>query len=99
MEIIDVFAKVGFSEQFFPRILKAAGDYKVPLICLLAGQAIPPHQSGLGVFYFMTGKGIMTVEGKEVEVKPGTMVIAEKGETRGIRATEKLTAFAVHMGK
>jgi len=40
----------------------------------------------------------MTVEGKEVEVKPGTMIIAEKGESRGIRAIEKLTAFAVHMG-
>lgn len=98
MEIIDVLAKVGFAEQFFPRILKVGEGYKVPLICLDAGQAIPPHQSGLGVFYFMTGKGVMIVEGKEVEVKPGTMIIAEKGESRGIRAIEKLTAFAVHMG-
>ncbi len=39
----------------------------------------------------------MTVEGKESEVKAGTMIFVEKGETRGIKATEKLMAFAVHI--
>lgn len=98
MEMIDVNEKVGFAEEFMPRILRVKPEYKVPLICMEPGQEIKPHQSGTGVFYFMSGKGVMTVEGREFEVGPGTMVFVEKGETRGIRAAgERLVAFAVHM--
>lgn len=98
MEIIDLNEKTGFAEEFFPRILKVKPAYKVPLICMEPGQEIKPHQSGTGVFYIVSGKGIMTVEGKETEVKAGNMIFVESGETRGIRATtERLTAFAVHM--
>lgn len=98
MELIDVNEKTGFAAEFMPRILRARPDYKVPLICMEPGQEIRPHQSGLGIFYFISGKGVMTVEGREYEVKAGNMVIAEKGESRGIRAIERLVAFAVHMG-
>lgn len=95
MEIIDVNEKVGFAEQFIPRILRVRPEYKVPLICMEPGQEIAPHQSGTGIFYILSGKGVMTVEGKEVEVRAGNMVFIDKGESRGIRATERLTAFAV----
>lgn len=98
MELIDVNEKVGFAPEFMPRILRITQGYKVPLICLEPGQEIKPHQSGTGVFYFISGRGVMTVEGEEREVGPGNMVFVEKGETRGIRATERLTAFAVHIG-
>ena len=98
MEMIDVNERVGFSEEFVPRILRARPDYKVPLICLEAGQEIPPHPSGTGVFYFISGTGVMTVDGEEAEVKAGCMVFVEKGESRGIKATERLTAFALHLG-
>lgn len=98
MEIIDVCDKIEFSDEFRPRILKAAEGYKVPLICLEPGQAIPPHPSGTGVFYIVSGRGVMTVGDEEAEVGPGKMVFVEKGTPRGIRATERLTAFAVHMG-
>lgn len=98
MELIDVNDKVAFSEKFAPIILRACPDYKVPLICLEAGAEIPPHQSGTGVFYFISGTGVMTVEGETSDVGPGSMVFVKKGETRGIKATERLTAFAVHMG-
>lgn len=97
MEFIDVNEKVGFAEEFMPRILRMKPEYKVPLICMEPGQEIKPHQSGTGVFFIISGKGVMTVEGKEMEVKPGNMVFVEKGEVRGIRATERLTAFAVHI--
>ena len=98
MEFIDVNEKAGFTAEFMPRILRVRPEYKVPLICMEPGQEIKPHQSGTGIFYFISGKGVMTVEGKEMEVGPGKMVFVEKGESRGIRATERLTAFAVHMG-
>ncbi len=98
MEIIDVKERIGFSDKFMPRILKVSPEYKVPLICLEAGQLIEPHASGTGVFYIIEGTGVMTVEGEEREIKAGNMVFVGKGETRGIRAIEKLVAFAVHMG-
>ncbi|MBI5642266.1 MAG: cupin domain-containing protein [Deltaproteobacteria bacterium] len=97
MEFIDLKEKAGFAPEFMPRILRVRPDYKVPLICMEPGQEIKPHQSGTGVFFIVSGKGVMTVEGKEMEVNPGNMVFVEKGETRGIRATERLTAFAVHI--
>lgn len=98
MELINVDDKVGFSTEFAPRILRVRPDYKVPLICMEPGQMIPEHPSGKGVFYFISGKGVMTVGGKEHEVKAGSMVFVEKDETRGIKASERLVAFAVHMG-
>ena len=98
MEVIDLNERVGFSKEFAPKILRANPTYKVPLICLEAGTEIPPHPSGTGVFYFISGTGIMTVEGEAREVGPGSMVFVEKGETRGIKATDRLTAFAVHIG-
>ena len=98
MEVIRVADKVGFSDTFMPRILKVSPDYKVPLICLKAGQLIPPHASGTGIFYILSGAGIMTVDDEKKEITAGDMIVVEKGATRGIEATEDLTAFAVHMG-
>jgi len=99
MEIVDVNEKTAFAAEFMPRILRVRPEYKVPLICMEPGQEIKPHQSGTGVFYFVSGKGVMTVEGREFEVSPGKMVFVEKGESRGLRASdERLVAFAVHMG-
>ena len=97
MEIIDLKDRVEFAEKFMPRMLKGADSFKVPLICLEEGQKIPPHASGTGVFYFISGSGIMTVAGEEAEVSAGNMVFVEKGAERGIRATERLVAFAVHI--
>lgn len=97
MEVIDVNSRVDFAAEFMPRILRVKPEYKVPLICMEPGQEIKPHQSGLGIFYFTSGSGVMTVEGREISVKAGMMVFAEKGESRGIRAVERLTAFAVHI--
>ncbi len=98
MELIDIDERTGFAKEFMPRILRVKPNYKVPLICMEPGQAIPPHASGLGIFYVVSGRGVMTVEGKEVEVKAGNMIIVEQGESRGIRAAgERLVAFAVNI--
>lgn len=97
MEFLDVNERVAFAPDFMPRILRVKPEYKVPLICMEPGQQIPEHASGTVIFYFMSGTGVMTVEGKEIAVKPGTIVFVEKGESRGIKAAERLTAFAVHL--
>ncbi len=97
MEVINLNEKARFADQFSPQILRADQSYKTPFICMKPGQEIPPHASGTGVFYIVSGKAIMTVEGKETEVKSGDMIFIEKGESRGIRAIETLMAFAVHI--
>jgi quercetin dioxygenase-like cupin family protein len=97
MERIDLTEKASFSEQFAPQILKVSPNFKIPMICMKPGQVIPPHEGGTGVFYIVSGKGIMTVDGQEVEVQAGNMVLIDEGESRGIRATETMIAFAVHI--
>jgi len=98
MEVVDLDKKIGFSEVFTPRMLRMAPGYKVPLICMEPGQAIDPHQGGVGIFYVVSGAGVMTLEGGERDVRAGNMIFVEEGETRGIRATERLVAFAVGIG-
>jgi len=97
MQIIKFKDKVGFSETFTPRILRVKPNYKVPLICMNPEQEIPPHTSGTGIFYIVKGKAVMTVEGKSMDVEEGDMIFVEDGESRGIKATETLVAFAVHI--
>jgi len=97
LEVINLNEKARFADMFTPQILRATQTYKTPLICMKPGQEIPPHPSGTGIFYIVSGRAVMTVEGEEAEVKPGDMIFVENGESRGIRAVETLTAFAVHV--
>jgi quercetin dioxygenase-like cupin family protein len=97
MEIIDINERVEFAGEFKPRILKMADGYKVPLICLKAGQEIPPHPSGTGIFFIVSGTGVMTVDGEEQDVKEGSMIFVDGGSSRGVRAATELVAFAVHI--
>jgi len=97
MDVINLNDKAQFNDQFRPQILKVTQSYKTPLICLQPGQAIPPHPSGTGVFYIVSGKAVMTVNGEEKEVTAGDMIFVEDGDLRGIRALETVTAFAVHI--
>lgn len=97
VEKINLNKRAEFNTEFRPQILKVAANYKTPLICMNPGQEIPPHPSGTGVFYFISGKGVMTIDGVAHEVGAGDMVFVEKGESRGILALDPLTAFAVHI--
>lgn len=97
MELIDLMEKTNFSEQFSPIMLRRNQQLKVPLICMEPGQEILPHSSGTGVFYIVSGSAVMTIEDREVEVQAGNMVFVEKNESRGIRATDNLIAFAVNV--
>jgi len=98
LNLIKLQEKVQFGEQFHPQILSASPDAKVPMICLEPGQEIPAHPSGTGVFYVLEGKGIMYLNGKEIELSKGKVVFAPEGSERGIRSTERLVAVAIHIG-
>ncbi len=97
MNIIKLREKVQFNEQFRPQILCASPDAKVPMICLEPGQEIPAHPSGTGVFYVLEGKGIMYLDGEEISLSKGKVVVAPEGSERGVRGIEKLVVVAVHI--
>lgn len=97
MEIIDTKEKILFRDEFMPQKLRVTDQYKVPLICMNAGQEIPPHPSGPGIFYIISGKAVMTVNNEEQTVSEGNLIFIEDGDLRGIRAIEKTVAFAVRI--
>ena len=97
MNLIKLREKIQFGEQFRPQILCVSPDAKVPMICLEPGQEIPAHPSGTGVFYVLEGKGIMSLDGEEIELSKGKIVFAPGGSERGIRSIERLVAIAVHI--
>jgi quercetin dioxygenase-like cupin family protein len=67
------------------------------MICLEPGQEIPAHPSGTGVFYVLEGKGIMSLDGEEIELSKGKVVFAPEGSERGIKCIERLVAIAIHI--
>lgn len=87
MPLFDVKEHVGFSEKFAPRILHADERMKLVLVCLDAGQRIPPHaEDNQGVFTVLEGSGIMTTDDGELPITAGSVVVVRHGGTRGIRA-------------
>ncbi len=80
-----------------PQELFSQGQVKVIVAGLEAGQQIPVHPEGLGVFHFLEGMGTMTVDGERLPVKPGTVVIAGQGAPRGIEAGTRVKFMAVRI--
>ena len=73
------------------------GDFKALLAWLDAGARIPVHPEGLGVYYFMEGSGWITVDGERFPVKPGSIVIAPAGASRGVEAETRLAFLATRL--
>lgn len=95
MPIFDVNQLSGFSEKFVPRILHTDERAKVVLVCLEAGQRIPPHaEQNEGVFTVLEGEGVMTTDDGELPISAGTVVVVPFGGTRGIQATSRLVVVA-----
>lgn len=99
MDVIDVKSFARCSQAaFMPSIAYVSPRLKVPVICLMPGQEIPPHAGGAGMFYVLEGKGEFTVGNEKVAVSSGSFIVVSSGETRGIRSSEKLILFAAHAG-
>lgn len=73
------------------------GNFGVGLICLEAGQEIPPHPEPYGAcFYVVSGKGIFTVGTEQFELSNGKLVFAASDEMRGIKSLERLVLLGIH---
>jgi len=76
--------------------LVRCGWMNAALVCLDAGQEIPPHPEPYGVlFYVIEGVGRMTVGGNVYDVKPGHVVLVPKGGVRGIAPRTKMSLLGV----
>jgi quercetin dioxygenase-like cupin family protein len=96
-DVININEKKQFNPDFMPIILYMSKKAKVPLVCLDDGQEIPPHSSALGLFYCIEGEGTFIRGNEKIELKPGIMVVAEDGVSRGMKSKGKLVVLAIHI--
>ena len=90
--------KVVFS-QTGPQPVALYEDDKIKVVVagLIAGQAIPPHPEGQGVYHFLQGNGWMTLNDERLAVNAGATVITNVGDSRGIEADTDLAFLATRV--
>jgi mannose-6-phosphate isomerase-like protein (cupin superfamily) len=55
---------------------------------LKPGSGIGLHEQGEDeIYYVLSGKGVMTLDGKTVEIAPGTAVLTRTGSTHSLKQT------------
>jgi len=72
------------------------GWANVVLICLEAGQEIPPHPEPYAVlFQVLDGEGTITTGATRYDVRPGHLVFSPKGGVRGISPRTRLSLLGM----
>lgn len=96
--VSDWASKVVFSEAGpQPQALFDDGQLKVVLAGLQPGQTIPQHPEGLSVYYFLEGKGVMTIDDQPVDVRAGMTLVLSDGTARGMQAETRLAFLATRL--
>ena len=76
-------------------LVRTAGS-NIVLVCLEAGQVIPPHPEPYAVvFVVLEGEGVITSGTQEYEVVPLHLVSVAKDEDRGIRCTQRMVLLGI----
>ncbi|MDI6718265.1 MAG: hypothetical protein QMD46_01450 [Methanomicrobiales archaeon] len=76
-------------------LLKTAGS-NIVLVCLEAGQEIPPHPEPYAVvFVVLEGEGVITSGAIGHPVKPLHLVSVAKDEDRGIRCEQRMILLGI----
>jgi quercetin dioxygenase-like cupin family protein len=76
-------------------LMKTAGS-NIVLVCLEAGQVIPPHPEPYAVvFVVLQGEGIITSGTTEHTVRPQHLVSVKKDENRGIRCNQRMILLGI----
>ena len=81
-----------------PVLLRNEPELRVLIAGLEPGARIPLHPGPLGVFHFLDGEGLMTIDGAERKVSAGMTAIAPVGAIRGVTATTRLAFLVVRVG-
>ena len=75
--------------------MKTAGS-NIVLVCLEAGQVIPPHPEPYAVvFVVLQGEGIITSGAFEHSVKSLHLISVRKDEKRGIRCNQRMVLLVI----
>jgi mannose-6-phosphate isomerase-like protein (cupin superfamily) len=75
---------IGYS--FFSRVPKLGLAFRKRI--LKPGAAIGYHlQTEDEIYYVLSGRGVMTLDGKDVIVEPGTAVLTRPGSSHGLKQT------------
>ena len=86
------------SFPFTPIIMVTAmADSRDVVAGLEAGQKIPKHPEGAGVYHFLEGTGWMLVGEERFPVQAGATVLAPAGTARGMEATTRLAFIATRI--
>ena len=76
-------------------LIKTAGS-NIVLVCLEAGQVIPPHPEPYAVvFVVLRGEGVITSGSVEHPVRPHYLVAVGKDKNRGIRCTRRMALLGI----
>ena len=76
-------------------LMKTAGS-NIVIVCLEAGQVIPPHPEPYAVvFVVLQGEGIITSGTIAHPVKPLHLVPVGKDEKRGIRCNQRMVLLGI----
>ena len=81
-----------------PQFLFDSEKLTVLVAGLEPGQQIPSHPEALAVYHFLTGEGVMTVNGEAFAVSAGATVITPPGSARGLVAGSRLVFLAAKAG-
>ncbi len=80
-----------------PKTLFENAKFKTVVAGLEAGQKIPKHPEGAGVYHFLEGTGWMLVREERFPVQAGATVLAPAGTARGMEATTRLAFIATRI--
>jgi len=71
----------------------------VTLFCMAKGTDMSEHTSTMeGTIYVIEGKGVFTLEGKDIDMIPETLILMKKNAKHSIRAKSD-TAFLLSLHK
>lgn len=92
-----VFSKEGPAKNIF----YDEGNIKAQLMCLKAGQVIPPCKMSNDVLFFVIrGEGVITVDDERAELSEMvSMVVPSQAESRSISAKTDMVILAVQSRK
>jgi len=87
------------SEHYVPKFLHSSDKVRVLLLCLEAGQEIPPHTSPEATLYVVKGKGTITVGEEPVSVEAGTLVVVGAGVSHAVKSQEQMSLLVTVAGE
>ena len=97
MKIYDLNEKIVFSpEKPIKRHFLNAKSFHAALICLKAGNEIPPHSEDYGALLtVLKGRGVFTGGDGKAALEKNQCMYVKKNEARGIKAEEDLVVLGI----